>query len=160
MRTKLVSLSTFKAIVQTSLVIFSLAFVQSAQASEDEVKVFFDTCMKGGTKFGDVGKLAAGLGFEPEEDRTWTRKADGLSISLMDAPDRYVCAVLRIGDQTKRFKNEVIEFLKTQSDYVWEDKSYDGRTVILVANQGENTLIEVIPPPGAITFITANLRKK
>ena len=138
----------------------ALGLPLAAQAAENEVEVFFQSCMATVPTFSGVGDILTPLGFKSSRQGMWTRSEDGMVIAIEEAKDRLICMLLQTGIHTTRFKNEVEKILREKFAGEWEQKSFQGRNLYLVRASNENVMIEVIPPFGASTILAANVRKE
>jgi len=136
------------------------SFANTASAADDEINVFFNTCMASIKDFSKLGEFAAPLGFESANGQGWIRTSDGLGINIKEAKDRYVCMLLRTGNHTDRLSSDLEKLLSERYSGAFEKKSFQGRALFLVRAMEENVLVEVVPPAGASSIVVVNVRKK
>ena len=146
--------------LRTILLASIFAMPTLAHAENDEIDVFFKTCMASAPSFSKVGDFSKPLGFQSNDGKTWARMNDGLGINIQDASDRRVCMIFKTGDHVASFKNEIEKVLKKKFAGAFEQKAYQGRILYLVRDMNENIIVEIVPPYGASTIVTANARKK
>ena len=133
-----------------------------ANANEQEVDVsqvvasFFENYVGTLPRFDRLNKSLKNAGFV-KDGRFWRRGI--VSAWTSEESNRYICAFGVIGNHANEVSKYVLEILKEGKMGRHEIKQFQGRVLHLVETQKGVTIIEVIPPYGATTFIFANSMK-
>jgi hypothetical protein len=124
------------------------------------VDQFITSCIGTLPSFESIGTTFDGTEFRQSSDRSWIRDSDSATIRIEETEDRYVCLAGLIGDFTAEFTTAITDRLEANELGRFEPRVYQGRSLFLLQAPGGMTILEVIPPYGATTFLVANARKE
>jgi hypothetical protein len=133
----------------------------SASASVDElVKQFIESCIGTLPDFSGLGQSLSATEFKQTSKRAWIREADGAVFMIQETSDRLVCMGGVIGDVSTQLSKAIAEALNGGKLGRYEEKSYEGRQLFLLQAERGLTILEVVPPIGATTYLLANSLKE
>ncbi len=131
-----------------------------ALAADELVDRFFKTCVGTLPDFSTIGEALEGTAYKPTGDNWWTGGPELSAFNLTETPDRLVCQMAVVGDHSERFSEALKDKLEDRYPGRFEQKQYQGRKLYLVSTERGLTILEVIPPLGASTFLVANARRE
>jgi hypothetical protein len=129
-------------------------------AAEGLVDQFVASCIGTLPDFAGIERSMNATDFQKVADKQWIRQSDGAVVQIEEASDRFVCMAGLTGEHVGEFSKQIKQSLADKKLGRYEEKQYEGRTPYLLQAQGGMTIIEVIPPLGATTFIVANAQKE
>lgn len=147
------------AIVGAALVGF-LSSAPTASVSQELIDQFVATCVGTLPQFEAIDATLEGTDFQRQESGVWLRASDSASFQVREAADRYVCMLGIMGDHTAEFTLALSEVLEANELGRFERRVYQGRSLFLLQAREGMTILEVIPPSGATTFLVANALKE
>ena len=146
--------------ILVTIALSCLATAEQASATPDQIIAqFVDSCIGSLPDFARIAETFQGTGFERTGEGQWLRDADGAVFMVRDAGDRLVCMAGLTGDYTEAFSASIEDRLANSQIGRVEKKQLAGRTLYLLQAPLGLTLLEVIPPMAATTFIVANAQK-
>ncbi|CTQ53576.1 hypothetical protein LP7551_02100 [Roseibium album] len=132
-----------------------------AFAGEQHVEQFFKSCVGSLPDFSNFDKTLEETGYKKTAENGWIGLSpDAPFISVTSKPDRLVCSLSLTGDHTGLFSKSLLGILERNPDWRYELKQHEGRSLYLVQTELGSTILEVVPPNGASTFILANSLKR
>lgn len=138
-----------------------IALAHPVSASTDEVVAqFVESCIGTLPDFSKIAQSLANTEFRNVSAKQWIRDSDAAVLMIEDASDRWVCMVGLPGDQVAPLTTSMLDALADNKLGIHEEKQYQGRSLYLLQAKGGLTILEVIPPVGATTFLVANSRKE
>lgn len=139
-------------------VILTATFPMPVSAADKLVEQFFSSCVDTLPDFSTIGETLDGTEYQPKGDGWWTGGPELSSFNVSEEPDRMVCLMAVTGNHVVRFSEALRNKLDAEYAGKFEQQLYEGRTLYLVSTARGLTILEVIPPLGASTFLVANAR--
>lgn len=143
-----------------AFVVVVTACTKPVLAADELIDRFFETCVGTLPDFSTIGEALEGTAYKPAGDNWWTGGPEQSAFNLAETPDRLVCQMAVVGDHTERFSEALKDKLEDRYPGRFEQKQYQGRKLYLVSTERGLTILEVIPPLGASTFLVANARRE
>ena len=153
-----------KNVLSTMVAALVFAVPQVAYAADDQVDIFFKTCMASVPDFARVGDLATQFGFEPLGEKIWLRKSDRLSISNVQIGSLPSCEVGEDGDHVEKYKTDLVRFLTDKFAGAFEPIQIQSGTLYIikrfvVRDLNENVIVDVVNLGGTATSVQASVGK-
>ena len=134
--------------------------IPSAATAEPLVDQFVKSCIETLPDFARLDETLQSTDFHTTSENQWGRDSDTAVFLLEEETDRLICMVGVIGDHVASMSTSLEEVLAEGKLGRYEEKSYQRRKLYLLKTQNGLTILEVIPPLGATTFLVANAQKE
>lgn len=146
--------------ITTIGVIVSVLCTPFAALADELFDQFERSCIGTLPDFAEVAASLKDSNYKKKNGRMWIRESDGAGIQVNEATDRFMCMLALTGDHVKRFEIALKSRLEEGELGPYEIKLFEGRNLYLVQTPNGRTILEVIPPFGATTFLAAHARKE
>jgi len=140
--------------------ILGTSILPSSAFADELVDLFERACISTLPDFANLESALESTGFLSKNGKIWVRESDGASFQIKDASDHLACMLGLTGTHDQRFETGLKSLLDNGDLGRFQAKRFQGRDMYLLQTQNGMTILEVIPPHGATTFLVANSRKE
>ncbi|WP_424982070.1 hypothetical protein [Maritalea sp. S77] len=139
--------------------VLSLTLANGAFAVDEHVDRFFTACVGSLPDFSSFAETLPEHGYSESSKGTWTGSAPEFPImSLQIEPNSRICSLALMGNHADEFVDAVQSRLLSEPQWRYQKKVHNGRFIYLVQTNLGLTILEVVPPLGASTFLLSHSR--